>query len=313
MHRVDTSTAVAGLPAPDAAGAPGYFTKGNPAADPPVPATVPGQDWFNMIQEEIAAVIEGMGLTLDATKADFTQLRQAIQQMIIAGGKTVKVTEAVFEGTVADGDAVRWDAGGGEYVKALADGTAANRAVGVADVTNAEVIFFGVTRADLFAGLTPGARYYLSGAAAGEMVDTAPEDPVRFGIALSATQFFVDVDTGEAPTVTDTAGETFTVVAGGPTLTLDGDAGPNYDVTLDQAMTVAFANVGAANTVYSFYVRFKQDATGGWPLNLPAGSGWSYGEVPPISTDPNVMHKIAIETWDGGASGEVAYVGGEYA
>mgnify|MGYP003149738517 CR=1 FL=1 len=42
-------------------------------------------------------------------------------------------------------------------------------------------------------------------------------------------------------------------------------------------------------------------------------SGWSYGEVPPISTDPNVMHKIAIETWDGGASGEVSYVGGEYA
>lgn len=312
MHRVDTSTAVAGLPAPDAAGAPGFFTKGNPAADPPVPATVPGQDWFNMVQEELAAVVEDAGLVLDASKADFTQLRQAIQQMIIAGGKTVKITGAAFEGTVADGNPVRWDAGGGEFVKAVADGTANNRAVGLADVTNSEVILFGETRAGLVAGLTPGGRYYLDGTTPGAMTETAPDDKVRLGIAKSATAFFVDVDTGAAQSAGG-AGEEFTVVAGGPTLTLDGDAGPNYDVTLDEAMTIAFANVGAANTVYSFYVRFTQDATGGWPLNLPAGSGWSYGEVPPITTDPNVMHKIAIETWDGGASGEVSYVGGEYA
>ena len=161
-----------------------------------IDGSIPPAQFFNDAQAELLNVITGAGLV--PSSADLTQLRQAIQNMIIAGGKTVKITGAVFEGTVADGNPVRWDAGAGEYVKALADGTAANRAVGFADVTNAEVIYFGLTRADLFAGLTPGAREYLSGAVAGAMVEVAPADAVRLGIALSATQMFVDVDTGQA-------------------------------------------------------------------------------------------------------------------
>lgn len=70
MDRVDTSTAVASQPAQESPGTPGYFTKGNPSGG--TPATVPGQDWFNSMQEEIIGAIEASGQTPD--KAEQNQL-----------------------------------------------------------------------------------------------------------------------------------------------------------------------------------------------------------------------------------------------
>lgn len=80
MFRVDTSTATDSLPAPSPAGTPGYFRSGNPQAG--IPATIPGADWFNTMQEELAGLVEHYGLTLD--KTDRTQLRQAIEAAIAA-------------------------------------------------------------------------------------------------------------------------------------------------------------------------------------------------------------------------------------
>lgn len=78
MQRVTRSTAVTALPAPPAGGTPGYFTGGDPVAA--TPATVPGYEWFNNVQEELLSVIEGVGLVASGT--DRTQLRQAIESLI---------------------------------------------------------------------------------------------------------------------------------------------------------------------------------------------------------------------------------------
>ncbi|HXG27831.1 MAG TPA: hypothetical protein VNJ47_03165 [Nevskiales bacterium] len=80
MHRVDTSTAIPALPANEPAGAPGYFSKGDPGLGQS--ATVPGKDWFNAVQEEIVHVILQAGLVLD--KALHTQLFSAIVKHIVA-------------------------------------------------------------------------------------------------------------------------------------------------------------------------------------------------------------------------------------
>lgn len=77
MQRVNRSTAVAQLPAAPAGGKPGYFAKPDPVGG--VPATNPGYEWYNAIQEELASVIEGAGLTLDGTK--FNQAFQAIRRI----------------------------------------------------------------------------------------------------------------------------------------------------------------------------------------------------------------------------------------
>jgi len=69
---------VSALPAPPSGGTPGYFTGGDPVAA--TPATIPGYEWFNNVQEEILSVIEGVGLV--ASGADRTQLRQAIESLI---------------------------------------------------------------------------------------------------------------------------------------------------------------------------------------------------------------------------------------
>lgn len=80
MHRVDTSTAVAVMPAAEAPGVPGFFTKGDPVGG--LPATVLGQDFLNMVQEELIAVLVAAGMTPDQTKVDLGQLAVAVKRYV---------------------------------------------------------------------------------------------------------------------------------------------------------------------------------------------------------------------------------------
>jgi len=192
MFKIDNGTATGTLPAPTAAGPNpnGFFTDGDAANA--IPATVVNAEWLNMIQEEISGTITSSGLTLD--KSDRTQLRQAITAMISGASKAVVIKSATFAVGVADGEVVRWDSVNSNFTQAIADGTTSNNAVGVADVTNSEVICFGETRAGLMSGLTPGSRYYLDGTTAGALNVTAPTDKVRIGISKAADIMFVDID-----------------------------------------------------------------------------------------------------------------------
>lgn len=89
MQRVTRTSALASLPAPPASpGTPGYFTGGNPGGG--VPATVPGYEWFNGVQEELIAALSDGGLTPDA--ATLTQLRQSIRRLSAAGVTAVTGT-----------------------------------------------------------------------------------------------------------------------------------------------------------------------------------------------------------------------------
>lgn len=74
MQRVKRSTAVALLPTAPEGGTPGYFAEPDPTGG--IPATVPGFEWFNNVQEEICAVIESASLALDEN--DRTQLVAAL-------------------------------------------------------------------------------------------------------------------------------------------------------------------------------------------------------------------------------------------
>lgn len=189
MHRIDHTTANPTPPAPAAAGAPGYFRGGDPQAGQEATTVTP--DWANAVQEELAYVITQSGLAL--SKTDNTQLRQAILKLVQDSNSAVIITGAVFEASVADGEVVRWDAVNNRFDEAIADGTANNQAVGIADVTNSKVYCYGETPA-LFSGLTPGGKYYLSAATPGAITTTAPADKVAVGIAKSATVIFVDID-----------------------------------------------------------------------------------------------------------------------
>jgi hypothetical protein len=190
MQRVKRSTAVAILPASPSGGTPGYFARPDPQGG--VPATIPGYEFFNNIQEELMAVIEGQGLV--ASDTDRTQLRQAIAKMIQAGQRSVIIGGATFAPAVTGtGKAVYWDSVNSRFDLALADGSTKQNCVGFADVANGNVYAFG--DAVLFAGLTPGARYYLDGSTAGAITTSAPaSNSVFVGIARNATEIFVDID-----------------------------------------------------------------------------------------------------------------------
>lgn len=68
MHRIDSPGATQD----------NRFTEGNPVI--PTPPTEVSDDWLNAVQEELAHVIEGAGVTLDKAKND--QLALAIAAMI---------------------------------------------------------------------------------------------------------------------------------------------------------------------------------------------------------------------------------------
>lgn len=100
---------------------------------------------------------------------------------------------ATFEGTVVNGNAVYFN--GTEFVKAVANGTAAQNVVGFADVSNKRVITFG--EFDLLTGLTPGATYYLSSVTPGAI--SVIQSSFSVGQALSATRISVAIESSTVP------------------------------------------------------------------------------------------------------------------
>lgn len=80
MHRIDATGYAAG----------NLFTDGNPSTG--TPATVVDAAWLNDLQENVAQVIEAAGIGL--SKGDYSQLKSAIQQLIINGAVKTPVRVA---------------------------------------------------------------------------------------------------------------------------------------------------------------------------------------------------------------------------
>ncbi|MFM0002749.1 hypothetical protein PQR57_17145 [Paraburkholderia dipogonis] len=91
MFRIDDATAASSLPTPEAAGTEGYFTEGNPATG--TPATLERASWFNMVQEELRAIVVAGGLT--PSKTTYTQVRDAILQLIQGGAGVTPIIGSV--------------------------------------------------------------------------------------------------------------------------------------------------------------------------------------------------------------------------
>jgi hypothetical protein len=271
MFRIDTLTKVLDL---FGLGKPG-FRDGNRALA--VPATDFSAAWCNDVQEEICNVIEAAGIVLDANNR--SQLLQAIQQFVVGAQKAVVISNATLEASVADGEVVRWDSANNRFDEAIADGTANNRAVGIADVANAKVYLYG--ECPLFAGLTPGARYYLDAATPGAITAVVPVDGIVIGIAKSATVLFVDPDAlGLRADVANifTAGQGGTVgnlPATTGTLNFDFTAASNFSgqVTGDIVMGNGYTTHGAGKATW-FSIRVQQSA--GTLRNWSFASNWKY-------------------------------------
>jgi len=90
MKRIDSTGAVA----------PGLFTEGSPIEG--VPATRVSASWLNTIQEEVAAVVESAGISLDQSGSNTTQLLEALTQLF-GGGVPVGSIQAYAGSTMPDG------------------------------------------------------------------------------------------------------------------------------------------------------------------------------------------------------------------
>jgi hypothetical protein len=106
MQRVNRSSAVVSLPAPPAGGTPGFFTGGNPGGG--TPATVPGYEWFNGVQEELIGLILRGGIS--ASNADLAQVRKSLDRLFGGGLATYAANTTL---TVDDAGLVLVNASGG--------------------------------------------------------------------------------------------------------------------------------------------------------------------------------------------------------
>lgn len=77
MFRIDQPTAALTLPAPAAAGTPGYFQGGNSGTG--TAATVVSADWLNGVQEELMSILTAA--SIGENKTAFNQVLTALQAL----------------------------------------------------------------------------------------------------------------------------------------------------------------------------------------------------------------------------------------
>jgi len=103
------------------------------------------------------------------------------------------IATTAFEASVADGEAVYWDAPNNRFDEAIADGTSKQNVIGFADVTNGRVFVAGLYTGQL-SGLTGNTALYLSDATPGAVTSSPPaQNAIRVGVARSAADMFVGI------------------------------------------------------------------------------------------------------------------------
>lgn len=154
------------------------------------------KDWANDFFAFFQQLLVEAGISPNDTvdNATNSQYYQALKSVFAEKNDFLSIATTAFEASVTDGEAVYWDSVNSRFDEAIADGTNKQNMIGFADVTNGRVILMGAYSGQL-SGLTPGAKYYLSGTAAGVITATVPtNNGVSVGVAKSATELFVDID-----------------------------------------------------------------------------------------------------------------------
>jgi len=192
MQRVKTKTAVSDLPAYSETGTPGYFRNGDPVAG--TQATVPGQDWFNMVQEELLNVITAAELAPSAT--DDTQLLQAIMRLIAAGRVTVENASETVAGILKLGTQAQVDMGTDDTA-AVTSKKLAVRLAALLSAIPAPAVVTGASRNLVISSTGTSAAVTLT---ADELVlkDSSGKSMLLSNVTLAADLVAANVDTGAA-------------------------------------------------------------------------------------------------------------------
>ncbi|WP_242183069.1 hypothetical protein [Sphingomonas sp. CARO-RG-8B-R24-01] len=168
MQRIDGPTAAPSLPAPSAlVGTPGYFTGGDPAI--PTPPTIITPDWFNMIQEELVAIVVAAGIS--PSKSDRAQVLAAVRSLIASGGISFASDAEAIAG-VLTGKALSPHSGAAlvaAQINAIVNGapTALNTLKELADAIGDDANFAGTMTAALSARMLTSWTLTAAGLATG--------------------------------------------------------------------------------------------------------------------------------------------------
>jgi hypothetical protein len=214
MQGIHDATAAASLPAPPTlAGTIGYWTEGVPGITAP---TLERGWWFNMVQEELLAILTAASVTPDTTAASFGQVVASIQALIAAVPHGVQAISTSGNFTVPTGvTAIQvelWAGGSGSW--ASVSGTSGGGGSG------------GGFARKFISGLTPGASISVTigagGVAGSSGVAPTAGGSSSFASYCSATGGVVNpLGTVSVPNLGNTAG----VGTGGDLNLFGGDGG----------------------------------------------------------------------------------------
>lgn len=197
MQRVTRASAVTVQPArPASPGPAGFFTGGNPGGG--VPATVPGYEWFNDVQEELVNAILRSGIALSG--GDQQQLIKALDRLFGGGLRTLTANATL---TADDAGLLLVDASAGNRTHTLpVAASVGGRPIHLTFVrtdTSANSVTIQRAGADTIEGLTtislpPGGRLVLvsDGSAAWRLL----RQPVASGMQVFTASGTFNVPSG---------------------------------------------------------------------------------------------------------------------
>lgn len=195
------------------------------------------------------------------------------------------IPDAVFEASVANGEAVYWDSANNRFDEAVADGTTKQNVIGFADVTNLRVFVAGLYAGQL-AGLAGNTAYYLSTVTPGALTSAKPAtNVVRVGTAKNATDMYVAIF--EAPSVTQAALQ-------GAIRNLKGSAPGNSAIvtyTADEIVTGDGAGNYLSTRTWNSTINMAAAGAGGLDTGAVAASTWYYAYA--ITKDDGTKALIA--------------------
>lgn len=130
------------------------------------------------------------------------------------------------------------------------------------------------------------------------------EDTVTPGV------FTITITGTAGGSATDETIYTYATVDG--TETINANVYKNYVVNLNQNWTFTLTPIIVENQGYkhSVYLYLKQDSTGGRTITWPSSISWDVSQEPILTTSPNKMDIVYLETIDGGTTWIGSQIGG---
>lgn len=93
-----------------------------------------------------------------------------------------------------------------------------------------------------------------------------------------------------------------TIIVTDPNLVLDASTATTFYLKLQSSVALTISNWPNDSKSQRIAIYIEQDQVGNRRITWPAGTKWSYGQIPPLSSSPSAIDCIVLDTFNGGVT-----------